>query len=83
MTPQAPFLVSSFEVAKTPTHTLGTSAITLVTDAEELAEHLRPGICSKKVILPFCEHFNRYESKTYGFLLRADMRLVTSPLISA
>ncbi len=57
MTSQAPCLVSSFGVAKTSTHTLGTSAITLVTDAEELAEHLRPGICSKNMVLPFCERF--------------------------
>ncbi len=48
MIPQVPFLVSSFGVAKTSTYTLRTSAITLVTEAEELAEHIRPGICSKK-----------------------------------
>jgi hypothetical protein len=57
MTPQAPDLVSSFGVAKTSTLKLGTNAITCVTDAEEVAEYSTFGICSKNILLSFCERF--------------------------
>ena len=53
MTPQVPFLASSFRVAKTPKHTLGKNATTLVTDAEELAEHVSAPIYSKRSYAPY------------------------------
>jgi hypothetical protein len=48
MTPEVPFLAPFFRAARTATLTLGTNAITWVTDAEELAEYSTAGICSKK-----------------------------------
>jgi hypothetical protein len=55
MIPEVPFLARSFRAARTATLKLGTNAVTWVTDAEELAEYSTSGICSKNMVLPFCE----------------------------